>query len=71
MSRGAEGESAPAKSTIAPALGLLTSAIMERGLRMELVRATDMESSSTRWHGLGQSDISNAMPAFHIARLAI
>ena len=64
-------ESAPAKSTIAPALGLLTSAMMARGLRMELVRVTDMESSSTRWYGFGLSDIMNAMPAFRLVRLAI
>ena len=64
-------KSAPAKTTIAPALGLLTLAMMERGLRVELVKVTDMESSSIRWHGLGLSDIMNAMPVFGLVRLAI
>ena len=38
---------------------------------MELVRVIDMEPSSTRWYGLGLSDILNAMPAFRLVRLAI
>ena len=45
--------------------------MVERGLRTELVRVTDIESSSIRWYGLGLSDIMNAMPAFRLVRLAI
>ena len=47
----------PAKRTMAPALGLLTSSIIERASSVSCVRATEMPSSLRQWNAVEFSAI--------------